>query len=569
MSRKTTAALLAALGINFAMAGGAIILANLNKPAEFDLDTAFASSDVSLEEVAGIQVDSAAGDLAVPLKAAQRGGNTRVTFTCGKQVPSGRKVHEGTWDHISGAALYRPDEQKLVALQVVFDTRSLRTDAQALTNTVTVKEKWFDIEKHPTATFTCTEVRVVESATASHTHDLVGSFTLNGITKSIVIPVKLAYAGQSLTIEAAFTILRSDYDVQKRTTSLVGAVGDVVSKVEDEVELTVRVTAAPDLGPVVSELARQAQQHEEQLRVVDAELEALKRMTRRIELLEEHLDRQEPAPQGASPIYDADALPKAFTDHVPSYHNEQQAFGMVLVPGDSEQGIAPFYMSTHEVRWGMIDFWMYCHDIEGKLSKAEIQDLIDQGLRPSPLFGNPSIMVQTGDRNNPAIAVSMLTAKSYCKWLSEKTGRRYRLPTIDEWKHAMRLGGGLPKDLDDSVWHAGNVERDVLQKLLTAEVGSKKPNALGIYDMFGHACEWVTGTGLDKVVVGGHFHMPAKEISEDWQAVEDVEAWNTLHPQTPKGRFWISDFHYTGIRLICEPASVAANPPTNPPASSE
>ena len=77
MSRKTTAALIAALGINFALAGGAIMLANLNKPAEFDIGSAFTASNADLKQVAGKSVDTSAGQLAVPLKAAQQGGNTR------------------------------------------------------------------------------------------------------------------------------------------------------------------------------------------------------------------------------------------------------------------------------------------------------------------------------------------------------------------------------------------------------------------------------------------------------------------------------------------------------------
>ena len=142
MSRKTTAALIAALGINFAMAGGALMLANLNKPTGFDIEAAFANNASDLDEVAGVKVDPSAGHLVIPLKAAQVGGNTRVTFTCGKDTGGGtREVHEGTWDQITGGILYDPDKQSLIAVEATFDTASLRTDAQGLTNTVTVDEK--------------------------------------------------------------------------------------------------------------------------------------------------------------------------------------------------------------------------------------------------------------------------------------------------------------------------------------------------------------------------------------------------------------------------------------------
>ena len=565
MSRKTTAALVAALGINFAMAGGALMLANLNKPTEFDLDTAFASAQGDLNEVAGVKVDAKAGDLAIPLKAAQIGGNARVTFTCAKNTAAGREVHEGTWDQISGALLYRPDDQELIAVEAVFDTRSLRTDTQALTNTVTTKEKWFDIDRYPTARFTAETVKRLDAATTSHTHELVGEFTLNGVTKKIAVPVKLVFSGQSLTLDSEFTILRSDYGVEKRESSIAGSVGGVVSEVEDKVSMTIRITASPDPIAVIAELSKKIELQEEQLRIASLERQEIKSLARKIELLQEDIDRVAVAPRQEA--VDTSGLPQQFTDYADG-NEGPYPFEMVLVPGDESNGVAPFYMASREVSWGMFRKWMYCKDLEDAgVSAAEIAKLIEDGLRPSPLFAEPFEMIQVADPDNPAIAISMLTAKSYCRWLSEKTGRKYRLPTIDEWNHAMRLGGGMPEDLDAHAWYKENLETDFLGKFLTGRIGSKQPNKLGIHDMFGNACEWVTGTGEDRVVVGGHYQLPVDQFSEDWRAVEDIEVWNETHPQIPKGRFWISDFHFTGIRLICEPASVAANPPAESPAT--
>ena len=560
MSRKTTAALIAALGINFALAGGALMLANLNKPAEYDGSLELADYG-DTDTVAGIKADGQAGDLIVPLKAAQRGGNTRVTFSCGKTIPSGREVHEGTWDQVGGAVLYRPDAQALLALEAVFDTRSLRTDAQGLTNTVTTKEKWFDIDNHPTATFTCDSIKPADAATPSHTHDLVGSFTLNGITKPITIPAKLEFAGQSLTIDAAFTLLRSDFDVNKRESSIAGSVGNIVSRVEDEVQMSVRVTASPDLSSSLAELATLVEDQQEQLRIADIEIDRLKDVSRRVELLEEQTSRLAAAPPANTPGVDIEALPKTFTDHAEG-DNGPEAFDLVLVPGDDAEGVAPFYMATQEVRWGMIKRWMYANDLlQRNVSANEISKLIKQGLRPTPLYEDPAQMLDVPDDGRPALAMSLLTAKAYCKWLSEKTGRQYRLPTMKEWMHAAKLGGGLPNDLDKAAWHGGNHPMDEFGKQQSGFVATKAPNSLGIYDMFGNACEWVTGTGKDRVVVGGHFLLPPDKFALDWKAVEDLDIWCADSTQLPPGRFWFNAFYYTGIRLVCEPASVAANPP--------
>ena len=86
MPRKTTAALIAALGINFALAGGALMLANLNKPVGYEGDAGLIDAYNDLDAVAGVKADAESGDLIVPLKAAQAGGNTRVTFTATKNI---------------------------------------------------------------------------------------------------------------------------------------------------------------------------------------------------------------------------------------------------------------------------------------------------------------------------------------------------------------------------------------------------------------------------------------------------------------------------------------------------
>lgn len=561
MSRKTTAALLAALGINFALAGGALMLANLNTPTEYDFDEAFATTSGGLETVANKHVDPAAGHLAVPLKAAQQGGNMRVTFTAAKSTPAGREVHEGTWDQIAGGILYNPEAQKLLAIEAAFDTRSLRTDAHGLTNTVTAKEKWFDIDNHPIAIFKCDEINPLDASTSSHTHDLVGSFTLNGITRPLTIPAAIAFSGQSLTLDASFTILRSVYNVEKRESSVAGSVGGVVSKVEDEVELTVRVTASPDPTAVIRELAQAIQSQEERMRIAEAERKRLEPLLREVELLHEKIAGLKAAGPTKQISIDVASLPHRFTDHAEG-NGGPFPFEMTLVSGDPDGGVAPFYMSTHEVAWGMVDKWMYAGDLDQQgLSANEIAKLIKAGKRPSPLYEEPAQLVCVRKPDRPAMAMSLVTAKAYCEWLSEKTGRHYRLPTINEWRFAMKAGGGMPSNLHDAVLHKGNIKFDDFGRDDPGPIGARQPNALGIHDMFGSVAEWVTGTGKDRVVVGASFQTPIEEFKEDWQDVESLDVWSENYPQLPKSRFWYSDFYAMGIRLVCEPASVVANPP--------
>ena len=101
---------------------------------------------------------------------------------------------------------------------------------------------------------------------------------------------------------------------------------------------------------------------------------------------------------------------------------------------------------------------------------------------------NPSHFSGT---NLPVEQVTWDNAVEFCKKLSWKEGKIYRLPTEAEWEYACRAGtntrfyyGDDDSQLADYGWYESNSGDQ------THPVGQKKPNAFGLYDMHGNVWEW-------------------------------------------------------------------------------
>jgi len=185
-----------------------------------------------------------------------------------------------------------------------------------------------------------------------------------------------------------------------------------------------------------------------------------------------------------------------------------------------------FYMGECETR--LTDFVKFCHAAKYKI-EAERDRLPSWGYSKGQLVESTSFRPwQPGwdqNKDHPVTYVTWNDAVAFCKWLSRKEGKTYRLPTEAEWEYACRAGTATPywfgNDPRELVRIANVADRDAKNRLadsfitvfdkerrmtdtrvpfpylsrrdgyaFTAPVGRFPPNAFGLYDMHGNVWEW-------------------------------------------------------------------------------
>ncbi len=239
--------------------------------------------------------------------------------------------------------------------------------------------------------------------------------------------------------------------------------------------------------------------------------------------------------------------------------------------------IRPFWLGKCEVTWDEYDlFWQT--EQEAKEEKAAKDDRdkdkgIDALSRPTPPYTDMTFGY--GHDGFPAICMTHHAAMEYCRWLSKKTGKTYRLPTEAEWEYACRAGtktayffGDDPKQLGEYAWFAGNSEES------PQAVGKKKPNAWGLYDMLGNVAEWCIDPyqkeiyakfptdmptlspvllSIDKrfpdVARGGSWADPAEKLRCATRRGSD-KSWIRLDPQRPQSIWWLTSAEFIGFRVV-------------------
>jgi formylglycine-generating enzyme required for sulfatase activity len=224
-----------------------------------------------------------------------------------------------------------------------------------------------------------------------------------------------------------------------------------------------------------------------------------------------------------------------------------------------------FWMQTHEVTWDAYLMFMFAD--QGK--EPEHPDvLVDALSRPTAPFLEMSF--GRGNNGYPAISMTQHAANKFAQWLSAKTGEFYRLPTEAEWEYACRAGSTTPippGQIDEFAWYAKNSGMAPFTGGTYHKVGTKKPNAWGLYDMLGNVMEWTldqyapyTAAPAENPLVRSTAPYPHAVRGGSWNddearvtctsRVPSDPSWKKLDPQLPKSIWYMTNAQWLGFRLV-------------------
>ena len=149
-----------------------------------------------------------------------------------------------------------------------------------------------------------------------------------------------------------------------------------------------------------------------------------------------------------------------------------------------------------------------------RMSATEVTNAQYEAFDPSHKRGEQGF--STGD-DEAVIMVSWDDAMAYCRWLSEQTGKHYRLPTETEWEYACRAGTTTAYNTGDtfpeSQWKVQKNTRD--KEYVSLQVAQFEPNVWGLYDMHGNVEEWCHdyyGDTEFRSVRGGSHNTPVRYL---------------------------------------------------------
>jgi formylglycine-generating enzyme required for sulfatase activity len=226
--------------------------------------------------------------------------------------------------------------------------------------------------------------------------------------------------------------------------------------------------------------------------------------------------------------------------------------------------VSDFWMGAYEITHDQFDIF-FKDDSTSQGSK------VDAVTRPTPQYIDLSWNMGK-DGGFPVNSMSVDAAMMFCRWLYQKTGIFFRLPSEAEWEYACRAGsktnyffGNDAALLGQYAWYKANSGEKY------HKVGLKKPNPWGLYDMLGNVVEWtmdqydpafyqkLADNQLNPVnppvsryprsLRGGSYQDDAVKLKV-FSRAHSVANWNQRDPQIPKSRWWLTDGMMAGFRIV-------------------
>ncbi len=308
-----------------------------------------------------------------------------------------------------------------------------------------------------------------------------------------------------------------------------------------------------------------------------------------------------PQQEVSGPVFEETTPVVEFADFTEQIPGSRISFAMKAIPAGSftmgspddepfhaanegpqkEVAVERFFMAETETTWDM--FWQFYQETmsEGRTPIEEVYannsaPEVDAFSGPTPPFGNPDQGWGAGQR--PAITISYYAADIFCRWLSARTGKTYRLPTEAEWEYAARSGTETPyffegsprKYSDKGLWNKiFGPDTTVINTYTiyglnsagrTGEPSRVKANPFGLKNMLGNVWEytsdWYEGDGIapetERVIRGGTYADDASGVRSAVRAPTQNDMWLRTDPQQPKSIWWYSDIKAIGFRIVME-----------------
>ena len=175
------------------------------------------------------------------------------------------------------------------------------------------------------------------------------------------------------------------------------------------------------------------------------------------------------------------------------------------------------------------------------MSKYDVTNEQFRQFQPGHNSGRFEGMTVDGD-HQPVVNVTWYDAVAFAKWLSQRSGSNFRLPTEAEWEYAARAGtkttyfwGDNP---DDACKYANVADLTAKKRwknwtvfncddkfVVSAPVGKFLPNGYGLYDMSGNVWQWVEDVYDKRAYTNLPKYNPVNEGSGEYR-VERGGGWS-------------------------------------------